>query len=98
MSKGWRLVGWLFGGTAISLFTAYAVFLLLLLLCGRAANIDTRGTPIQELSARLVVPWTGLILACGMSYSLFKAVVCWREKKEPNQAPEPTAPSGRGSS
>ena len=25
-------------------------------------------------------------------------VVLWRKKKEPNQAPEPTAPSGRGSS
>ena len=95
MSKGWRVIAWFFGGPAISLFIAYVACLALMLVCGRAVNIDTRGTPVQEFLARLVVPVMGLIFVCGSIYSLFKAFKCWREKEEPiSEPPVPTRVKG----
>jgi hypothetical protein len=94
MSKGWRAIVWFFGGPAISLFIAYVVCIVLMLVCDRAMNIDTRGTPVQEFLARLVVPVMGLIFFCGSIYSLFKAFKCWREKEEPIQPPGPTRGNG----
>ena len=86
MPRGWRCIGWIIGGPAISLLIAYIAFLLLLVICGRATNIDTKGTSGQDFLAKLVLPIVCAIIVVGFSYSLFKAIDCWRQKHDEERA------------
>jgi hypothetical protein len=93
ISKGWRALFWLVGGPAASLFATYIAFLILAFGLGAGFDIDDKGTRFQKFWGSITLPVCGLILACGVLYSLFKAVSCWTEvegKEEPNQRPEGT--------
>jgi hypothetical protein len=86
MSKGWRCIGWFVGGPIASMFAGYIAFIMLLLACGGAMNIDTSGTPAQEFLAKLVLPIVGAIVVIGSGYSFFRAISCWREKQDEEKA------------